>query len=211
MNLTAALILAGLPLPVHTVDELQTMDPAGSYVLAADLDLSGVAFMPIAGWSGSFDGAGHTISGLELDMGPFRAALFDTVLPGGTVHSLHLDGSLIRGGFDVGGIIGRRMPGSVVYDLLVTNTEVEGGGTYAAAVIGHNHVVAGAAETVSENLQAHGCTVTSQFYAGSVVGAQQARSSTWPTIYQLEIVFTELSAVWTIRKRIGPTQRLYST
>ena len=60
---------------IHNVTELQAIstDPAGSYLLANDIDASDTVnwaaypyngFVPIASFSGTLDGGGHTITGL---------------------------------------------------------------------------------------------------------------------------------------------------
>ncbi len=53
------------PTPITTVEELRSMDPAGSYILMNDLDLTGVEWTPLD-LSGSFDGNGHAILNLTL-------------------------------------------------------------------------------------------------------------------------------------------------
>ncbi len=53
------------PIPITTVEELQSIDPAGSYILMNDLDLAGVEWTPLT-LSGSFDGNGHAILNLSL-------------------------------------------------------------------------------------------------------------------------------------------------
>ncbi len=53
------------PTPITTVEELRSMDPAGSYILMNDLDLAGVEWTPLD-LSGSFDGNGHAILNLTL-------------------------------------------------------------------------------------------------------------------------------------------------
>lgn len=55
------------PVEIRTVEQLQNIaeDPAGSYVLMEDLDLTGVDWEPID-FSGSLDGNGHAILNLEL-------------------------------------------------------------------------------------------------------------------------------------------------
>lgn len=53
------------PTPITTVEELQSIDPSGSYILMNDLDLAGVDWAPLD-LSGSFDGGGHTILNLTL-------------------------------------------------------------------------------------------------------------------------------------------------
>ena len=56
------------PVEIHTVEDLQAMaeNPAGSYVLMADLDLAGIEWMPVDLVGGSFDGNGHTILNLTI-------------------------------------------------------------------------------------------------------------------------------------------------
>ena len=53
------------PIPIETPAQLQAMDPDGSYILMADLDMTGIEWVPID-FSGSFDGNGHAILNLTL-------------------------------------------------------------------------------------------------------------------------------------------------
>ncbi len=55
------------PVQIHTVKELMDIrkDPAGSYILMEDLDMSGIAW-PAIDFTGSFDGNGHAILNLTL-------------------------------------------------------------------------------------------------------------------------------------------------
>lgn len=52
---------------IHTVEELQAMgnNPTGSYILAEDLDMTGVEWKPVD-FEGIFDGNGHAILNLNL-------------------------------------------------------------------------------------------------------------------------------------------------
>ncbi len=56
---------------VNTVDDLQNIEMNKSYILEADLDLTGVDWTPIGTlakpYRGIFDGNGHTISNLSID------------------------------------------------------------------------------------------------------------------------------------------------
>ena len=58
---------AEAPTEIHTVEELLAIgeDPAGSYILMNDLDLTGVEW-PCPDFSGTFDGNGHALLNLEL-------------------------------------------------------------------------------------------------------------------------------------------------
>ncbi len=53
------------PIPITTVEQLQNINPAGSYILMNDLDLAGVDWVPLE-LSGSFDGNGHSLLNLTL-------------------------------------------------------------------------------------------------------------------------------------------------
>ena len=55
------------PVEINTAEDLFAIaeDPAGSYILMADLDMTGISWTPID-FSGSFDGNGHAILNLFL-------------------------------------------------------------------------------------------------------------------------------------------------
>lgn len=64
---------------IRTVEDLLAIaeDPAGSYLLVEDLDMTGVEWKPLD-FSGTFDGAGHAILNLELtQVGDTRAEAYD--------------------------------------------------------------------------------------------------------------------------------------
>ena len=67
-------------------------------VLAADISLAGTGFSTIPVFRGTFDGAGHTISGFAwLDKGS-KVGLFRTLGEGAVVKNLILDGVVAPGG-----------------------------------------------------------------------------------------------------------------
>ncbi len=82
---------------IHNVTELQAIstDPAGSYLLANDIDASDTVnwaaypyngFVPIASFSGTLDGGGHTITGLyQMSTDD---AMFTTIATTGNVVNL---------------------------------------------------------------------------------------------------------------------------
>ena len=108
----------------------------GSYVLAADLDLSGYAsWTPIgtyaAPFTGTFDGQGHVISHLTIDDLLAYGGLFGRVSATGVIKNLGLEQVSIRisGGVDgscyVGGIAGQ-MGGNVGSTAQLRNCYVSG-------------------------------------------------------------------------------------
>ena len=78
-------------------------------VLTADVSLHGVDFAPIATFSGTFDGGGHTIRGLQITDELSPAGLFLTVERGAVISGLTVEGQVAPGGTKefVGGIAGR--------------------------------------------------------------------------------------------------------
>lgn len=123
------------PYRITSAAELQSMrdDLDAHYVLVADLDASGTAawndgagFAPVgdsAGpFNGTFDGDGHTISGLTVDRpGTEEVGLFGRTGDGAVVTGVGLDGATVTGGFDVGGLVGLN-DGGAVTDSSVTGT-----------------------------------------------------------------------------------------
>ena len=93
---------------IGTALELAAMTPAGNYYLENDIVLT-AAWTPIP-FSGVFDGAGFTISGLLINS-DIQDVGFFTVLDGAIVRNLALDGILdVEGtfaGMSVGGLAGR--------------------------------------------------------------------------------------------------------
>lgn len=62
--------------------------------LQNDISLEGVAFTPIASFSGTFHGNGYTISGLSLSEGLSLAGLFQRVQEGARIEDLNVSGTV---------------------------------------------------------------------------------------------------------------------
>ena len=103
---------------IHTAKDLCTLSDSCAYdvwsrgktvLLTADISLRGVDFEPIASFSGTFNGGGHTISGLTLTDSLSPAGLFLTLERGAFVHALKVEGQVAPSGTKeaVGGIVGR--------------------------------------------------------------------------------------------------------
>ena len=103
---------------IHTAKDLCALSDSCAYdawsrgktvLLTADISLRGVDFEPIASFSGTFNGGGHTISGLTLTESLSPAGLFLTLERGAFVHALKVEGQVTPGGTKefVGGIAGR--------------------------------------------------------------------------------------------------------
>ena len=74
--------------------KLDTWSEGVTVELEADVSLEGVAFSPIASFSGTFHGNGHTISGLSLSEGLSLAGLFQRVQKDALIEDLNVSGTV---------------------------------------------------------------------------------------------------------------------
>lgn len=184
--LLAALLLLALPLPARAEDAAAyTIDSAEDFVafarqcaresyslgrrfvLTADIDLSGLDYESAAWFAGSFDGGGHTVSGLSLRGDGSRQGLFRTVAADATVSNLHVRGEVTPGGTAeyVGGLAGVN-EGKLLYcSFKGTVRGVNAVGTLA----GHN-----AASGVIRGSGGSG-TVLGEHRVGGLVGLNEGR------------------------------------
>ena len=87
---------------------LNTWSRGKTVVLKANIDLSGTDFSPIPTFGGTFEGNGHTISGLALSQGVSYQGLFRYIQEGAVVRDLHVTGIVTAVGEQayLGGIAG---------------------------------------------------------------------------------------------------------
>lgn len=87
---------------------LDTWSQGKTVVLQADIDISGTGFTAIPSFGGTFEGNGHTISGLSLSDGVSYQGLFRYIQESGTVQNLHVTGTVLAVGEQtyLGGIAG---------------------------------------------------------------------------------------------------------
>lgn len=80
-------------------------------LLDVDIDLGETDYVPIPTFGGTFDGQGHTISGLSLDGDGAHMGLFRYVQEGGTVKNLTVTGNIDSAGTmsEIGAIVGTNM------------------------------------------------------------------------------------------------------
>lgn len=106
--------------------------------LEADLDLTGIAFEGIPIFSGTFDGNGHTISGVEITVDGSVQGFFRYVTATAVIRDLNIRGSICPGGSrgQVGGIAGSNSG-------TIENCSFDGvvsGGDYVGGLVGVNTV-----------------------------------------------------------------------
>ncbi len=87
---------------------LDTWSQGKTVILAEDIDLEGDEFVPIPTFGGTFDGGGHTISGLSLSGGTSVQGLFRYIQESGIVQNLRVEGTVSASGAQetLGGIAG---------------------------------------------------------------------------------------------------------
>jgi len=98
---------------VSNADELQAIanDLDGDYVLTDYIDLSGFTFEQVGDsenpFTGTFDGNGHTVSGLSIDVSDDEVGLFGRVGEDGAVEDVGVVDADVNGNQDVGALVGR--------------------------------------------------------------------------------------------------------
>ena len=145
------------------------------YKLMCDIDMTGYEQQPIGisgsgnRFTGSFDGQGHTISGLNISYNAQGTGLFGTV-DGVTIKNLNVEGTLSGTGTNgsrVGGLIGQAMGNVTVSDCNVDVTLSANSGASAGILGAHTGASAG---TVTIT----GCTVDGSLsgnqYMGGILG-----------------------------------------
>ena len=159
----------------------ETQNKAACARLAADIDLAGAAWTPIGTFAGTFDGQGHTIGGLSVDLqsggSEVRAGLFGFLGGNATVKDLGVCGDVAaRGSGDntycfAGGIAGYNLHGTVEGCFHAGSVSADSTKfSFAGGVVGNNNgTVRNCRHAGSVSSKAPGTV-----FAGGVVGANYA-------------------------------------
>lgn len=139
----------GEPYLICTIDHLDEIADGGTdylddeFLVTEDLELEG-EFDPIGSdsdpFQGFFDGGGHTISGLEIDLDDEDVVgMFRRVDTGGVIQNVELNTVDVKGDVDVGALVG-------INDGTIQNAEVDGGSVLGADSVGglvgrNNHII----------------------------------------------------------------------
>ena len=130
--------------------------------LEADIDLTGVDFSPIPTFGGTFEGQGHTISGLSITGSGNVRGLFRYIQPTGAVRDLHVSGSIAPSDRKntLGGLAGENQG-------TITNC------TFSGAVSGADSIggIAGINEVQGQIINcSFSGSVTGEHYVGGIAG-----------------------------------------
>jgi len=136
-----------------------------SVSLENDLDLSGTDFQGVPIFSGSFDGKGHSITGLSITVESSAVGLFRYLTETASVKNLHISGSVAPGGSrsSVGGIAGESA--GIIRDCTFDGSIT--GGDYVGGIVGEN--------SLSGIIQ--GCSVNGRISGKHFVGGIAGESS----------------------------------
>lgn len=184
---------SGTPYQIADIYGLQGMASTSlrslDFVLTSDLDASGTSlwnsgtgFISIGtqadSFAGSFDGQGHTISGLTVNTSGNNAGLFGYIGGAGAVSNLALTNVSISGADYVGGIAGQNFGTitnvSVAGSVTATNAAAGGIAGYNAGSLTSSRATADvtAAESAGGLTgQMAGGTLTASYYAAGTVSA----------------------------------------
>ena len=126
--------------------------------LDGDISLDGTAFTPIPYFDGTFNGNGHTVSGLDIEGKYSRAGLFGVIGENGTVKNLTVCGTLyISGTTEAAGGIAAVNNGHIIACRF---TGTVSGSASTGGIAGKNAVTGGI----------YGCTVSGAVYGESMTG-----------------------------------------
>lgn len=149
--------IANAQTSVSNCSDLQNIsnNPAGSYVLAADINCANVAFTPINSFTGTLDGQGNTISNLTINLpSQNQVGLFGSILEGGHVEDLIIVNANITGQAQVGVLTGYMFV-STVSKVSSKNSQVNGV-SQVGGLIGESYNGSGISNVVVDNVTVNG-------------------------------------------------------
>jgi hypothetical protein len=146
---------------IDSISALQNINTglSGDYVLGASLNDNNAAFTPLGpgtnnAFTGVFDGLGHTISNLTINLpGSSYVGLFGVVGSPGVVRDIGLVAESVSGSNDVGGLVGSNHGGKI--SAAYATGSVSGSGNYVGGLVGFNN----------------GGTISAAYASGSVSGS----------------------------------------
>lgn len=127
---------------VNAESEKETELVRADAVLTADLDLGAKEWTPIGNttyviyaYAGTFDGQGHTVSGLKIEASSVNQGLFGTVNTG-TVKNLRVEGAVSSTKSYTGGIVGKLQTGKIENCSMSGSVESTSKTSYTGGIVG---------------------------------------------------------------------------
>ena len=192
---TTTFAAGGTPIEIRTAEDLSKVAGSNDYVLMNDIDLSGTDYAGkiicdvssvTDGFSGTFDGQSHTISGLNIETDSANGVgLFGTV-NGATIQNLKAEGAVkATNSAFVGGIVGKVQNCATIKNCsftgTVANTKTSGSNVAAGGIVGRVNTIAS-----GKSLSIEGCAnhaAVSAPYAGGILGYATAKAITIESCY----------------------------
>ena len=177
----------GDPFVITTATELQSIQNnlTAYYVLDNNIDLSGVTWTPIATggqFIGELDGAGYTISNLNLNLSlNASVGLFSVASSGASFKNIMIDSFTVVGENNVGALVGRIIMSEATHDWCVidnvdvTNSNVRANTSYAGSIYGYGQTYAHV--RMNDCDVSDGKVTTGSNYCGGLVGFGASTSS----------------------------------
>ena len=175
------------PYLIRTAQELQNInnDVSAHYKLAADIDLQSKDFTPIGNadsgaFSGSFDGAGYTISNLTVDSGKY-AGLFGC--NEGIVKNVTLNKVSIKGTRYVSGIVayngenGSIISGTVSSGKVVCDDGISDRNVAGICAYNRGSVSGGFKNKAEITIELHGSAMNDSQYLGGIIGYSNSETN----------------------------------
>jgi hypothetical protein len=150
---------------------------SGSYVLGGNIDCSATAtwnpnggggyygFSPIGDFTGTFNGAGYTISNLYISTTTSNVGLFSILDATSTVQNLTLSGGSVSGGADTGALAGQMIATSTVQNV-TSSVPVTSSQSSLGGLVG----LGASASTTIANSSSSGAIMSSQNSVGLIGG-----------------------------------------
>jgi hypothetical protein len=124
--------------------ELVRSYPGAEYVLAADLDMSGIEFTPIPNFTGTLNGDGHAIFNLTPAYKQDGMALFERISGSAVIKNVGFENARVVGDSRVSVVAGYMEGSAVIENCYVANSTVEGRwcvGSFAGRATGAGAVI----------------------------------------------------------------------
>jgi hypothetical protein len=162
---------------IETVSDLKNMlpfayQPNHSFILTSDIDLNNEVNFYIPSFLGSFDGQGHTISNMDLNMDSFSNLGFFGFTSNAEISNLGLENVSITGEKCLGGLVGLN------FDTHITNCYSIGSisGNYdVGGLVGGNGRYWGTSSNITDSYSMG--TVTGIYSVGGLLGSNEYYSS----------------------------------
>lgn len=113
---------------IATAADLENMrkNPNGSFKFTADIDMTGVEFMPIANFGGSIDGQGHYIRNFRFEDKDVNDVALIGNFSGTFIKNLGFDNAYLVGNANVAAVVGKTTSDGVISGIAVVNSYIQG-------------------------------------------------------------------------------------